>query len=271
MNEWAAQDLFGRDGSFLYAPEYLIFFAVAILTAIVLPLLLRKLPLNKVQKVLVGMWLGLLVLDIIKYNISWSGSWLDGESFNIKTALPLHACSSFWYVAPIAFFSKNEKIKSAACCYLCTVNMFGGIIGMFMSTDMMACYSLFSIYGSENMIYHSMLFIIASVMLGTGYYKPKKQHVLRGYLVFLCIAIPTFIFDCIFKADYMYIYDCSLLGIFKPIADAMPHRLVWTLVAFASYFIITVVFYFIALGISLLCNKNKKTEQIEEKEEAMIA
>ena len=145
-----------------------------------------------------------------------------------------------------------------------------GIIGMFMSTDMMYCYSLFSLYGSENMIYHSMLFIIASTMLVTGYYKPKKQHILRGYLVFLCIAIPTFVFDCIFKADYMYIYDCSLLGIFKPIADAMPHRLLWTLVAFTSYFIITVVFYFISLGISLLCNKNKKTEQIEEKEEALV-
>ena len=270
MNEWAAQDLFGREGPFLFAPEYIIFFVFAFLTAAILPLLLRKLPQSKIQKVLVGMWLFLLIFDIIKYNISWSGSWLDGESFNIKTALPLHACSSFWYVAPVAFFAKNEKIKSAACCYLCTVNMFGGIIGMLMSFDMMSCYSLFSIYGSENMIYHAMLFIIASVMLGTGYYKPKRQHILRGYLVFLAIAIPTFIFDCIFKADYMYIYDCSLLPPFQWLAALLPHRHVWTLVAFVSYFIITVVFYFISLGISVLCNKNKTPAATEEKEEALV-
>ena len=269
MNRIAALDLFGREGSFLYAPEYLIFFAIAVLTAIVLPLLLKKLPIDKVQKVLVGLWIFCLVYDLVKYIISWSGSFIDKEPFNITTAMPLHTCSAFWYVGPIAFLSKNEKIKNAACCFLCTINMFGGIIGMFMATAMMSCYSMFSFYGSQTMIYHAILFIIPSIMLVTGYYKPQKKHIWSGYLFFLAIAIPVFIFDCIFKADYMYIYDCSLLDIFKFIADAMPHRLLWTLIAFAAYFVIEIIFHFSAIGIGALCSKKKSKDTIEENNESL--
>lgn len=271
MNNLAGLDLFGREGSFLYAPEYLIFFAIAVLTAIILPILMRRLPANKVQKVLVGLWIFCLVYDLIKYVISWSGSFIDKESFNVKTAMPLHTCSSFWYVGAIAFLSKNEKIKNAACCFLCTINMFGGIIGMFMATAMMSCYSMFSFYGSQTMVYHAILFIVPSIMLVTGYYKPKKKHLLWGYLFFLAIAIPVFIFDCIFKADYMYIYDCSLLDVFKFIADAMPHRLLWTLIAFASYFIIEVVFHFTAIGIGALCSKIRAKKSAEKEAEMLSA
>lgn len=222
-----------------------------------MPILLRKLPTNKVEKVLIGLWIFYLVYDVVKYCISWSGTWIDNEPFNITTAMPLHTCSSFWYVAPIAFFSKNEKVKNAACCFLCTINMFDGIIGMFMATAMMSCYSMFSFYGSQTMIYHAILFIALSIMLVTGYYKPQKKHLWSGYLCFLAIAIPVFVFDCIFKADYMYIYDCSLLDIFKFISDAMPHRLLWTLIAFIAYFIIDVVFHYTAIGVGALYNKRK--------------
>ena len=85
-----------------------------------------------------------------------------------------------------------------------------------------------------------------------------------GFLVFLAIAVPVFIFDCIFKADYMYIYDCSLLDVFKFIADAMPHRLVWTLVALAAYFIIEVAFLFSEIGIAALCSKIKAKKIAEQ-------
>jgi hypothetical protein len=60
------------------------------------------------------------------------------------------------------------------------------------------------------------------------------------YLVFF--AIPTLIFDTVFKCDYMYIYDGSTLEPFKALVAAMPHRLVWTLAAFAGYFLLVVVF-----------------------------
>lgn len=265
MNHLASLDLFGREGSFLYAPEYLVFFAFAVLSAIILPILIRRFPHDKVRRILIGLWIFCLVYDVVKYCISWSGYITEGEPFNFTTAMPLHTCSSFWYVPVLALFSKNEKLKSAAMCYLCTINMFGGIVGMFMATAMMDCYSLFSFYGSQTMIYHAILFIFPLIMLGTGYYKPKADHLWRGYILFFAIAVPVFIFDNIFNADYMYIYDSSLLPIFKPIADAMPHRLLWTAVAFVAYFIIAVIFHFAEIGIGRLfkCKDNKKTQAPE--------
>ena len=265
LNDIAAKDLFGRTGSFLYAPEYLIFFVLAIATAIVLPILFRKLPYQKVRKILIALWVCCLVYDIVKHLISWSGYISSGEPFNLKTALPLHTCSSFWYMPAVALFAKKDSLKNAASCYICTINMFGGIIGMFMSFDMMSCYSFFSFYGSQTMIYHAILFIFPAIMLGTEYYKPKAKHVFGGYIVFLAIAIPVFIFNNIFKADYMYTYNSSLLPIFKPLADSMPHRLVWTLVSLSAYFIITVVFHFAAIGIRhLIHSRSADTKTVTQ-------
>ena len=65
----------------------------------------------------------------------------------------------------------------------------------------------------------------------------------------------------------MYIYDCSLLDIFKFIADAMPHRLLWTLVAFVAYFIIEVVFHYTAIGVGALCNKRKRKKDNDQNNE----
>ena len=253
------KDLFSREGPFLFAPEYLIFFAFATLTAIVLPLLLRKTKPKTVMIVMTSLWAVALAYDIIRW-FFWTGSSIAGGEISVGADLPLHTCSTFWYTAPLALFLTEGKLKRALCSYLCTINLFGGIVGMFLGTAMMHSYSFFSLYGNEHMVYHAIVIIMPIVMLVTGFYKPTGRDYVLGFLVFLTIATPTFIFDTIFEVDYMYIYDGSTLEPFKWLANMMPHRLLWTLVAVVGYFLLALIFHYIAVGIRVLHEKavNKK-------------
>ena len=245
-------------GNFLYAPEYIVFFVIVTLTAIILPIMLRRVSDKKVRTVMICLWVSALVMDVVRWSIGPIYDAMNGTPMNVGSALPLHTCSTLMYTAPIAIFAKNEKIKTAVCNYLCTINLFGGIVGMYMGTAMMWTYSMASFYGPEHMIYHAIAIIIPLIMLVTGFYKPKAKDMWLGLLVFVIIATPVFIFDNIFGADYMYIYDGSTLEPFKAIANAMPHRHVWTLIAIAGYIGITAILQFIAIGIRVLHDKVMK-------------
>ena len=67
-----------------------------------------------------------------------------------------------------------------------------------------------------------------------------------AFAMFCVIAVPVFIFNCIFECDYMYTYDQSALSIFSFILDRLPHRIFWTLIAVAGYFGLTVIFTYLS-------------------------
>lgn len=266
------RDWLGRadpSSGWVYAPEYIVFFVITVGIAVLLPILLRRVSDKKVRTVMICMWVFALVIDIFRWSIGWIYTAIKGFEFHIGSALPLHTCSTFMYTVPIALFAKNEKIKTAVCNYICTINMFGGIVGIFGGTAMMWTYSMASFFGPEHMIYHAIALILPLIMLVTGFYKPKKGDMWLGLIVFAIIATPTFIFDSIFAVDYMYIYDGSTLAPFASIVAIMPHRLVWTLVAVAGYVLITAIIQFSAIGIRALYNKSKKGKPTaESKDEA---
>ncbi len=254
-------DLFGRvDQNFLFAPEYLIFFAIVTVIAVVLPIMLRRAKPKTVKIIMISLWAFALAYDIVRW-FFWTGSDIaDGGDFGVGARLPLHTCSTFWYTAPLALFLKDGKLKRALCSYLCTINLFGGIVGMYLGTAMMNSYSFFSFWGNEHMVYHAIVIIMPLIMLVTSFYKPEGKDYILGFLVFLAIGIPTFIFNTIFKTDYMYTYDGSTLDPFKWLAEMMPHRLLWTLVAVIGYFLLALLFHYAAVGIRTLHEKvkNKK-------------
>ncbi len=258
MEFFTTSDWLGREGPFLYHPEYLAYFAFATAVAIVLPILLRRVKLKTAERVMIYLWLAELIYDVSKWCISWTETIITGGGFEVGSGLPFHTCSTFWYTAPLALFLKEGKLKTALMSYVCTVNLFGGIVGMFLGTAMMYHYSFISYYGSQMMIYHSMLIILPMIMLVTGYYKPKVRDIFLGFAVFAAIATPMFVFDSIFKVDYMYIYDGSTLEPFKHIAAVMPHRLLWTLIAVLGYFGIVALFTLGAIGIRRLCENIAK-------------
>ena len=262
--DWQNRDL----DSYLYHYEYLIFFAFAVACVIAVPLLLRKCKRRTVEKFLIGIWAFALFYDITKWIISWTyTAILPEQEFSMFAGLPLHTCSSYWYVAPLAIFIKNERIKRAFCNYQCTILLWGGMMGMFLCVAMMGCYSFTSYYGSQIQIYHMLILLTSTTMLITGYYKPEKKDFLLGFAVFCVIAVPVFIFNCIFECDYMYTYDQSALTIFSFIADRLPHRICWTFIAVAGYLGLTAIFTYLSIGIAKLHSRfSRKGAAVAEKE-----
>ncbi len=266
--DWQGRDL----DSYLFHYEYLIFFVFAVALVIILPLYLRKCKMETVRRVLIGIWAFALLYDITKWIISWSYTVIMEQEFSMSAHLPLHTCSSYWYIAPLAIFAKNEKMKRAFCNFQCTILLWGGLMGMFLCVAMMNTYAFTSYYGSQIQIYHLMILLTTMIMLITGYYKPEKKDYYLGFAVFVAIAIPVFIFNNIFECDYMYTYDQSALEIFSFIADVLPHRILWTVIAVAAYFGLTVIFTYAAIGIRALCVmiRSKKAESSEKDMSAAI-
>ena len=99
--------------NFLYAPEYIVFFVIVTLTAIILPILLRRASEKTVRTVLISMWAFALVIDVFRWSIGWIYDAINDIPLQIGSGLPLHTCSMLMITAPVAIFSKNEKIKTA--------------------------------------------------------------------------------------------------------------------------------------------------------------
>ena len=252
------RDLLNRGlDSYLYHPEYLVFFLLSAAIAVCLALFLKKKSREEVHKWLVGLWVFMLVLDLSKWIICYIEMIVTRDPFSFAIDLPLHTCSTIWYTAPIALFAKNAEIKRSVCAFLCTINLFGGAIGMYMGTAMMDYYSLASYFGAQMMVYHALVMLIPLVMLVSGYYRPVGRDFIRAFLVFLCIAVPTYVLNAIFGGDYMYVYDGLSLPPFLFIAQNV-HRHVWTAIALAGYFLIAVIFHYLPIGIRALAARRAK-------------
>ena len=257
MNFFNATDWFGREGNFLFSPEHIIFIVLATALGILLPLMLRKKSTKTIKGVLIGLWVFALVFDLLKWGNIWICDITGADTFKLASHLPLHFCSMFLYVAPIALFAKNQKLKTAATNFVCTVSMLMGYMSLFLSTAMMSSYSLFSFNGMHTMVYHAILFIFPMTMLLTRFYKPKWKDMLGGIVVVLIICAIMITFDNIFAVDYMYLYDESTLGVFHFISQNVP-RVVWIVIAVLGYVASVALIHSIVMGILALCKKKSE-------------
>lgn len=248
LNFFAVSDWFGRPEPYGFNLERIILLSICILACIIVPIMLK----NKevlTKRVLLGLWITALVIDIIKYIFYNAYCIVNGLEFT-SFELPLWTCTIYLYVLPLSLFNKNEKIKNACNAFICSISMLGGFINFLFPTE-----SIFSFMGLHTFVYHFILLISAIIMLVSGYYKPKFNHFKGAILVFFIYCIPVFIFDNIFMQDYMFIYDGSWFGPMSTLASIMPHKLIWTFICVLGHFLVATLILFIES--KLINNKNK--------------
>ena len=184
---------------------------------------------------------------MFKWIIVWTcvGLGMDDLPFDTTILLPLHSCSMFMYVFPLAFFLKDGPIKKAACSFLVSVNMIMGFITLFVGFSGKGC-SVFSFFGMHTLLYHALIVIVPLAMLFTGVYLPQKSDILFGMALFLFLAVAVWTFDAFTGMDYMYIYDGHTFGVFRFIYENVPH-LVWTLISVSAYLITALATHFLII------------------------
>ena len=256
MNFFYDPDWFNRPGPWAYTLEHFMFIIFTVIIAVILCIFIRKWSPKTVKILLISLWGFTVFMDIFKWSVIYTRVFTDSSyPFDIETMLPLHSCSMFMYICPLAFFLKDGRMKTAACSFLVCVNMIMGFITMFVGFGGKNS-SVFSFFGFHTLLYHALIFITPLLMVVSGYYKLNKKDIIYGLILFGALALATWIFDEITGCDYMYIYDGHTFGVLKVIYENV-HHLVWTLITVSCYVITAVAVHFLILGIYYLIDKRK--------------
>ncbi len=138
--------------------------------------------------------------------------------------LPLWHCSIFLYAAPFAIFGKGW-VRQAACGYICTLGLLGGVVNFVYPATYLASYSCISMAGFRTVFYHGAMVFTAVTMLLSGYHRfrgvTRWQQLLLPAVPALLVSIPALIVDMLVpEADYMFFKLQSFF--LAPIGRATP-------------------------------------------------
>lgn len=122
--------------------------------------------------------------------------------------LPLWHCSIFLYAAPFAIFGKG-KIREAACGYICTLGLLGGVVNFVYPATYLSRYCCISFAGFRTVFYHGAMIFTAVTMLLSGYHSFKNvtkwQQLLLPAIPALIVSVPANIVNfTVPGTDYMF-------------------------------------------------------------------
>ena len=268
MDFFANPDWFSRNGPYAFTLEHFLFIVIATLLAFASAFLLRKAKHSAVTKVLIGIWIAVVSIDVFKWAVLYIlvATRPEEYPFSLDTMLPLHSCSMFMYVFPLAIFTKNKVISLSAKSFLVNVNMIMGYITMFVGFAGKKS-SVFSFFGLHTLLYHALIFTAPLIMVVTEYYRPKKKDILYGLGMFGVLGALTLTFDIITGCDYWYFYDGHTFGVLKVIYENVPHFLIWTLIVVTCYILTALIMHFLILGAFALKDRHQRKKS-QAKQEA---
>jgi len=152
----------------LFTPLHLTFSLLCTAAVIMLCCWLRKKEESKLRCGFCVLWILLVVLEISK--ITWETCSGASMSFEWGGVLPLYPCSIFMYALPFAIWGKGY-VRKAACGYVCTLGLLGGLINFVYPANILGNYSCISFAGFHTFFYHGALITTAFIMLLSGYHR----------------------------------------------------------------------------------------------------
>lgn len=221
----------------LFTPLHLVFSTVCILIIVFLCCSARKCGQGRLRKWFAWLWIVMVVLEVSK--ILWetySGSSIHFEAAGI---LPFYPCSIFMYAMPFAIWGKGY-VRKAACGYVCSLGLLGGLINFIYPANILSNYSCISFAGFHTFLYHGTLVFCAFAMLLSGYHSytwvTKWWQLLIPALPCLCVSVAANLVNFSkIDSDYMFFKLESFF--FAPIGQATPDVLS-TVVVYAAYLLI---------------------------------
>jgi hypothetical protein len=226
----------------LFTPMHFVFSLIFIGIVALACIRCRKIGEGKLKTVFAVLWAFLVVFEITK--IVWESVCGKVVSFEWGGILPLYPCSIFMYAMPFAIWGKGI-VRKAACGYVCTLGLLGGLINFVYPANVLSNYSCLSFAGFHTLIYHGSLVFCAIAMLMSGYHTYKDVKKLRDLIVpaipCLFMSIPANIVNFSpINSDYMFFKLRSFF--FAPIGEALP-TFVCVLIVYGLYLLIHAIPY----------------------------
>ena len=209
---------------------------------------------QKLKWIFTVLWAVLVISEIAK--IAWESLCGNVVSVELGGILPLYPCSIFMYAMPFAIWGKGI-VRKAACGYVCTLGLLGGVINFVYPANVLSNYSCLSFAGCHTLVYHSTMVFCAITMLLSGYHTYKDVRRLKELLIpaipCLIVSIPANIVNFSpINADYMFFKLQSFF--FAPIGAALPKPLC-ALIVYLLYLLIHALPY-----IPFYVKNNKKVK-----------
>ena len=237
----------------MFTPLHFLFSAICIAVTAMLFLKCSKFTHDRIRTAFSWLWALVVIFEFTK--IFWES--FTGKTVGVEWAgiLPLYPCSIYMYAMPFAIWGKG-MLKDAACGYVCSLGLLGGLINFVYPATILGSYSCISFAGFHTFIYHGALVFTAFTMLLSGY------HSYTGITAFKRLLIPSIPFLAVsvvanavnfspINSDYMFFKLESF--IFAPIGTVLPHGAAVALV-YAAYVLIHALPYIP----SYICNIKAK-------------
>lgn len=221
----------------LFTPLHIVYSLVSIALVAVLCKVVSKKQEKTIRTVFAVLWAVLAVLEIAK--ILWETLCGKTVSFEWTGILPLYPCSIFLYAMPFAVWGRG-LVRRAACGYVCSLGLLGGLINFVYPANILGNYSCISFAGFHTFIYHGALVFCAFTMLLSGYHRYTG---IRKWWELLLPAVPFLTVSVIanavnfspIDADYMFFKLESF--IFAPLGAVMADWLS-VIVVYLAYLLI---------------------------------
>lgn len=147
---------------------------------------------KKQNQVLKIIGCSLMFLEVVRSIFLWQIHFLSVYE------LPLHLCGLAGLFCLLEAYTKLDWISHtiyAAC--------LPGTIGALLFPDW-TMYPMFNIINIQAFVFHALVVFYASAMLMNGY-RPRIKKLYEPILFLLFLAIPIYIFDLYFQANYMFL------------------------------------------------------------------
>ena len=206
----------------LFTPLHFVVAALCVALIAVLCFLCKRTGGKNLKTVYTVLWVVLVVLEVAK--ITWETLAGKTVSFEWGGILPLYPCSIFMYALPCAIWGKGN-VRYAACGYVCSLGVLGGLINFVYPANVLSNYSCISFAGFHTLFYHGALVFCAASMLLSGYH--SYTRVTKAWQLLLP-AIPALAVSLVANlvnfspvdSDYMFFKLESFF--FAPIGAATP-------------------------------------------------
>jgi hypothetical protein len=204
----------------LFSPLHLIFSACLLAVIIHSAFRVAKKSESRQRRLLLTLWAFFVIFEIVKtlYE-TFCGAKVH---FEVGGVLPLYPCSVYLYSLPFCF-SKNRKVRLAACGYLFTMGLLGAAINFVYPANILSNYSCISFAGFHTFFYHGSIVFCTLVMLLSGYHKyseaSKWSDLFLPAIPFICVSIiANAVNFSKINSDYMFFKLNSF--IFAPLGAA---------------------------------------------------
>lgn len=229
---------YSPDGNFkMLNLAHILIIVFGILTILFTCFLLRKLEHKKVKKILLVCAIFALVLD----PLYWIWELCASGTLHFEKTLPLYFCSLFYITLAFAVFCKNQKVKQTCYSYLATMNIFAGLMGLILNTNLNS-YHVWSFVGVRTLVFHLLMLFVSCLLWFTKYYKPEIKDIYRFFIPLAILFVPALIVDKTCDFDYCYL-NGGRGTVIETISAKMPNFIYIFLLYLLIYVCVISVFY----------------------------